>query len=503
METTDAQVRKLREEYARQGEVGLAAVRSGVCPNTARRYLRVNTMPSEMKAPRTWRTRPDPIAPEDWTDIVARLTAAPELETGTLFEDLMDRKPGKYEPGQIRTFERRVRGWRAAFGPEKEIFFSQLHRPGEAGQTDFTDARELGITIQGEPFPHMLCQFVLPYSNWQWATVCRSESYSALTRGVQAAVFRLGRVPEWHQTDNSTAATHDLPSGKRDFNEDYVTLMQHLGMQPRTIGIGKKEQNGDVESFQGVMKRRLKQHLLLRGNTDFESPDAYEKWVQSVLDRSNVRRAKRVAEELDVMRPVPLNRMPEFREEKVGVTTWSTIRVQKNTYSVPSRLIGEDLKVRVYDDRLEAFFRDRMEFKVERLHGKNGNKIDYRHMIWSLIRKPGAFERYKYREALFPTLVFRRTYDRLQEAKPGRTGDIEYLRLLHLAATTMESTVEAVLAAMLARDEVPYADAVKAIVSPSIPLVPEMARPEVRLEEYDLLLQHAHVEHAHAEGCTI
>jgi hypothetical protein len=202
METTDAQVRRLREEFARQGEVGLAAIKSGVCTNTARRYLRVSTMPSEMKEPRTWRTRIDPIAPEDWTDIVARLTDAPELETVTLFEDLMDRKPGKYEPGQIRTFERRVRGWRASSGPEKEIFFAQQHRPGEAGQTDFTDARELGITIMSEIFPHMLCQFVLPYSNWQWATVCRSESFSALTRGVQTAVFRLGRVPMWHQTDN-------------------------------------------------------------------------------------------------------------------------------------------------------------------------------------------------------------------------------------------------------------------------------------------------------------
>jgi len=301
-------------------------------------------------------------------------------------------------------------------------------------------------------------------------------------------------VPSWHQTDNSTAATHDLPSGKRDFNEDYISLMQHLGMQPRTIAIGKKEQNGDVEAFQGVLKRRLKQHLLLRGSTDFESVGAYEAWVQSVLDRCNARRAKRVSEELDVMRPVPLHRMPEFREEKVGVTSWSTIRVQQNTYSVPSRLIGEDLKVRVYDDRLEAFFRDRMEFSVERLHGKNGNKIDYRHMIWSLVRKPGAFERYRYREALFPNLVFRRTYDRLQEAKPGRAGDIEYLRILHLAASTMECTVVEVLEATLLRGEVPIADAVKALVNPSVPLVPDLARPEVRLEEYDALLEHTRVE---------
>lgn len=448
----------------------------------------MNKMPSEMKKPRDWRTRPDPIAVEDFSEIVARLTDAPELEARTLFEDLMDRKPGRYRPGHLRTFQRRLRRWRAEAGPEKEVFFAQAHRPGEAGQTDFTDARELGITIAGEEFRHMLCQFVLPYSNWQWATVCQSESMAAIKRGVQAAVFRLGRVPAHHQTDNSTAATHDLATGKRGFNEEYLALMRHLGMRPRTIAIGQKNQNGDVESFQGVLKRRLEQHLLLRESRDFESPAAYEGWVQGILDRGNAHRVEKVAEELKVMRPVPVSRMAEYREEKVLVTPWSTIRVQKKPYTVPSRLIGERLTVRIYDDVVEAYFHDRLELREERLRGQNGQKINYRHIIWSLVRKPGAFERYRYREALFPSLAFRRAYDRLQEAKPGRAGDIEYLRLLHLAASTMESRVEAVIEELLAEGLLPESETVKARVKPERTEVPVVAVAEVDLGEYDAFL---------------
>lgn len=449
----------------------------------------MNRLPSELKQPRGWRTRKDPIDPEDWTAIAAALEDAPELEAKTLFEELLQSRPGRYEPGVLRTLQRRVRLWRAQAGPDKEVFFSQVHRPGEVAQTDFTSANELGITIAGEPFPHMLCQFVLPYSNWQWATVCQSESMSAIRRGVQAAVFRLGRVPLFHQTDNSTAATHDLPSGKRDFNEDYLALMHHLGMTPRTIPVGLKNQNGDVEAAQNSLKRRLKQHLLLRRSRDFSSREAYECWVKGILEKANALRTKRVCEDLDAMRPVIVGRLAEYREREVRVTQWSTIRVENNTYSVPARLIGELLKARVHDERIEVWFRDRMELSVERLPGRNGNDINYRHIIRSLVRKPGAFDRYRYREALFPKLVFRRAYDRLQEFRAGRAADIEYLRILHLAATTMESDVANALAEMLETGEVLDAAAVKARVKPEEAVaVPILARPEVRLGEYDQLL---------------
>ena len=240
----------------------------------------------------------------------------------------------------MRTFQRRVKQWRAQKGPDKEVFFPQAHRPGEAAQTDFTDASGLCITIAGEPFPHLLCHFVLPYSNWQWATTCQSESMLALRRGVQSAVFRLGRIPDFHQTDNSTAATHDLRTGKRGFNQEYEDLMNHLGMKPRTTGVGKKEQNGDVEAANGALKRRLKQHLLLRGSRDFDSVEAWESWFQDVLEQANRLRQKRFREELAVMRSLSVERLREYKEVDVAVTSWSTIRVKHNAYSVPSRLIA-------------------------------------------------------------------------------------------------------------------------------------------------------------------
>jgi transposase len=487
--TTDAQVRKLMEEMSRQGQVGRAALRSGMDRKTARRYLATGRLPSEASPPRCWRTRPDPFE-EDWPAIAERLEAAPTLEGRALFEDLLKRQPERYEVGQLRTFQRRVKQWRARQGPDKEVFFPQSHRPGEAGQTDFTDAGKLGVTIAGEPFPHLLCHFVLPYSNWEWATVCHSESMLALRRGVQSAVFRLGRVPEYHQTDNSTAATHDLRTGKRGFNEEYVALMDHLGMTPRTTAIGKKEQNGDVEAANGALKRRLEQHLLLRDSRDFESVEAWESWVQDVLGQSNRLRTKRVAAELAVMRPLIVDRLREYREIDVPVTSWSTIRVKYNAYSVPSRLCGEWLRVRLYEDRLEVHHGGTHQLSIERLQGRNNHRINYRHVIGSLVRKPGAFARYRYREELFPTLTFRRAYDALVDALGGGwDADVEYLRILHLAARTLESEVETALELLLAERTVPLADQVRPLVEPPMPQVPELAIPTVDLIVYDALFE--------------
>ncbi|MBW1688163.1 MAG: IS21 family transposase [Deltaproteobacteria bacterium] len=489
MQTTDAQVRKLMEEMSKHGEVGRAALRSGMDRKTARKYVAAGRLPSEMRPqPRWWRTRPDAFA-ADWAGIAERLGAAPELEAWALFEDLLSRHPARYEPGQLRTFQRRVKQWRAQQGPDKEVFFPQAHRPGEAAQTDFTDAGELRITIAGEPFPHLLCHVVLPYSNWQWATTCQSESMLALRCGVQSAVFRLGRIPEFHQTDNSTAATHDLRTGKRGFNQEYVDLMKHLGMKPRTTAVGKKEQNGDVEAANGVLKRRLEQHLLLRGSRDFDSVEAWESWFQDVLEQANRLRQKRLREELAVMRPLSVERLREYKEVDVAVTSWSTIRVKHNTYSVPSRLLREWVRVRVHEDRLEVYHGGRHQLSVERLLGRNGHRINYRHVIGSLVRKPGAFERYRYREELFPTLTFRRTYDVLVESLTGWEADVEYLRVLHLAARTLESEVETALELLLTDKTLPLADHVRALVEPATPRVPELTVPTVDLSTYDGLFE--------------
>lgn len=484
---TEKQVLKLREEYARQGRVGVAALRAGMCENTARKYLRAGRMPGEMEKPRTWRTREDPFQ-EVWPGIAARLADAPELEGKALFEDLLERHPGEYEPGQIRTFQRKVREWRAQEGPPKEIFFAQVHRAGEAMQTDFTCGNELGVTIGGEAFPHLLCHPVLPYSNWEWVTVCRSESMAAMKRGVQAACFEMGRVPVWHQTDNSTAATHDL-GAKRAFNPEYLALMEHLGMTPRTIAVGKKEQNGDCESSHGVFKRRLRQHLLLRGSPDFASREAYEQWLQEACRKANRLRETRLQEELAAMRPLSVRRMAEYAVVDVRVNRYSTIQVKRNTYSVPSRLRDENVRVRVHDDRLEVYHQGKYQLAIERLLGEGKHRIDYRHVIWSLVRKPGAFAQYRYREDLFPGLSFRQAYDALASALPLRRAEMEYLQILHLAAATAESEVMAAMEICLEAGEVPRADLVKGLVVTQRPEVPDLPAPAVELGAYDALLE--------------
>ncbi len=478
------------EEMEKHGSQGLAALKSGMHRHTAAKYLNSGKVPSELKTLRAYRTREDRFA-EDWeSTLLPMLEAAPELEAKALFEWLCEREPERYEEGQLRTLQRKVRRWRAESGPPKEVFFPQEHVPGEAMQTDFTHGDELGVTIEGQAFSRLLCHPVLPYSNWEWVTVCRSESIAAIRRGVQEAVFKLGRVPKWHQTDNSSAATHSLSTGKRGFNDEYAALIRHLGMKPRTTGVGKKEQNGDVEAANGALKRRLKQHLLLRGSRDFESVGAYEAWVQSMVEKANGLRRRRLADELSEMNQLRVSKLPEFSEVETRVSKASTVRVKRNIYSVPSRLIGEVVKARVYDDRIEVYFAGTLQLRCERLAGKSEPRIDYRHVIWSLARKPGAFQRYRYRDAMYPSLVFRRAYDVLHGALSARAADIEYLRLLLLAASTMEADVEAALLLSLEVEMTPSADAIKAIIGEDAPEVPKMPPPSVDLREYDALLQH-------------
>lgn len=489
MVTTDNQVRKLMEEVNKHGKIGLASLRAGMDRKTGSKYIQKGKLPSELKLPRTWRTRSNPFD-KHWPEITDLLKDAPELEAKTIFDHLVEEYPGQYEPGQLRSLQRRMSEWRAKEGPEQELFFPQEHRPGEAMQTDFTWATEHGITISGEPFPHMLCHPVLPYSNWEWVTVCRSESLAAIKRGVQEALFRLGKLPLFHQTDNSTSATHDLKTGKRGFNEEYAAIMRHFGMKPRTTAVGKKEQNGDVESLNGALKRRLKQHLLMRGSVDFESVNAYESWVHGVIVKANLLKETKLLEELAAMKPLQVKRLPEYSEEDIGVSTWGTIRVKQNAYSVPSRLKGHRVKVRIYDDRLEVYYRNVHQLTMERLLGKNGHRINYRHIIWSLVRKPGAFLRYRYREDLFPSFTFRLAYDKLSEnLASDRQADIEYLRILHLAASTMESDVEIALDLLLDEGITPVSNAVKAILTDEKPTIPEQKLPDVDLSEYDSLLK--------------
>ncbi len=475
-------------------------MKAGMDRKTARKYVTAGKFPSEMATRRDWRTRPDPFK-EHWSEVVARLTLAPELEAKTLFEVLQAEHPERYADGQLRTLQRRIRRWRAAHGPDQEVSLAQAHRPGEAAQTDFTHAEALAVTIVGQLFVHMLCVFVLPYSNWQCATIRFSESMVALRTGVQRALFQLGRRPEWHQTDNSTAATHRLPADqvgegeerKRPFNTAYLKLMAHLGMKPRTIGVGESEQNGDVEASNGARKRRLEQALLIRGSRDFESADAWQAFVDDVVSKANKHRARRVGEELAVMGELPVTKLPDYIVEDVVVSDWSTIRIKHCAYSVPSRLMGFQVRVRIFEDKIEVHFVDVVELACPRLQGRNLRRIDYRHVIKSLVRKPGGFARYVYREEMFPSVAFRRAYDAIQTPPRGTKGDLVYLRILDHAASTMEADVALALEMLLAEEATITSEEVKALIATTADSidVPALAPLRPDLAVYDVLLTEA------------
>lgn len=428
----------------------MSALKAGMSWPTAQKYLEAGRPPHELQAKHTWRTRQDPLK-EIWPQAQVMLEEAPDLEAKALFEYLWERFPWAVQEKHLRTFQRRVKLWRLQHGPDQEVFFPQDWEAGKAMQLDWTNANELAVTIAGQPYEHLLCHCVLPHSNWEWATCCLSESLLSCRQGLQEALHRLGKVPRELRVDNSSAATHRVGGGGtgREFNEQFASVCAHYGLVPRTIGIGCPNENGDVESSNGHLKRRLRQHLLLRGSRDFEAQRAYERFVQQVLERSNQGRQEKLAAELAVMKPLPPTRLSEYEEVRCTVSSASTIRVRKVGYSVPARFIGQELKAEVYERELKLYSGRELLLVLPRHCGDRGMVLDYRHVIDHLLRKPGAFERYRYREQLFPSRSFREAYDHLVAQHGQRGGAGEYLRLLKLAGEVGESDIEVMLADFL------------------------------------------------------
>jgi transposase InsO family protein len=443
---TKQQYRKLMSEYQETGNQSVSAMKAAMSRPTARKYLEAGKPPAELQAKHTWRTREDPLV-AIWPQAQKMLEEAPDLEAKLLFEYLSERANGAVQESHLRTFQRRVKLWRLQYGPDKEVFFPQDWEAGRAMQLDWTDANELAVTIAGEPYEHLLCHCVLPHSNWEWASCCLSESLLSCRQGLQGALHRLGKVPVQLRVDNSSAATHRVGGGgtEREFNTQFRSLCEHYGLEPRTIGIDRPNENGDVESSNGHLKRRLRQHMLLRGSREFECPEAYERFVQWVLDRANQGRQEKLAAELAVMKPLPPTRLSEYDEVTCTVGSASTIRVKKVGYSVPARLIGQELKAEVYERELKLYTGRELLLVLPRHCGDRGVVLDYRHVIEHLLRKPGAFERYRYREQLFPSRTFREAYDHLVAKHGQRSGAVEYLRLLKLASEVGESDVELML----------------------------------------------------------
>ena len=428
----------------------LAAAKAGMDRKTARDYLGDPRLPSERKEDRKWRTRTDPFD-DEWEKIREQVATNPGLEAKTIFEALQRQRPGRFADGQLRTLQRRLKHWRATAGPEQEVFFAQQHVAGRLGQSDFTRMGELNITIGGQSFPHLLYHFVLTYSNWEDVSLCYSESFESLSDGLQNALWELGGVPLDHRTDRMSLAVNNA-SDEREFTTRYEALLRHYKMTGQKIQAGKANENGDVEQRHYRLKRAVDQSLLLRDGRDFRSVDEYKKLVRALVAQMNAGRRESLRIEMQYLQPLPAGRLEGMKRERVKVDSGSLIYVDRNAYSVHSRLIGEKVEARLGAEVVEVWYAGRKVEDLARLRGRGKHRVDYRHIIDWLVRKPGAFGNYRYRDELFPTSRFRMAWDALRETTPLR-ADKRYLEILELAAKEGEARVDDALRSLLEMGE--------------------------------------------------
>jgi len=488
---TDAQVRRLKRLSKTEKNQELAAAKAGMSPNTARDYLGDRRLPSERKADRNWRTRSDPFTGE-WEKIAEQIATNPGLEAKTIFEALQRQHPGRFADGQLRTLQRRLKHWRATAGPEREVFFGQQHVAGRLGQSDFTRMGELNITTGGQSFPHLLYHFVLTYSNWEDVTLCYSESFESLSDGLQNALWELGGVPLNHRTDRMSLAVNNA-GDEREFTTRYGALMRHYRMTGQKIQPRKANENGDVEQRHHRLKRAVDQALMLRDSRDFQTVEEYKTFLRALVKQLNAGRRERLKIEMQYLQALPAGRLEGMKRERVKVDSGSLIYVGRNVYSVHSRLIGEKVEARLGAETVEIWYAGRKVEELARLRGRGKHRVDYRHIIDWLVRKPGAFENYRYREELFPTSRFRMAWDALRETSPLKANK-RYLEILELAAKEGEARVDEALRCLLETGEPgegkPNAEAVRSLLrAGGVPVsATNIDIAEVSLSSFDELL---------------
>jgi hypothetical protein len=457
---TDHQVHQYKKDRNQMTQVA-AAARAGLSERSARRIEQSGSLPSQ-REPRAWRTRSDPLS-EVWeAEVVPLLQADARLNAVTLLEELERRHPGDYDERVLRTLQRRIRQWRAVHGAEREVYFAQEHPPGRLGLSDFTVCDELDVEIGGASFPHRLYQFALAHSGWRHATIVTSgESFMALSTGLQAALWRLGGVPEEHRTDSLSAAFNNLAE-EQELTRRYDDLCRHYDMRASRCNPGQSNENGSIESRHGSLKMALDQALRLRGSRAFDDVDAYATFVEQVVQRFNARAAKYLAAERAVLRPLPVRRTAEYEEIPARVSKYGIFTVKTTQYSAPSQLIGHRLMVRLYERHIEGWLGGQCVLTMPRATYRNGQKyarqIDYRHLVSALKRKPGAFARWVLRDAVFPRAVYRQTWERLAAALSEREACKTIVGLLVLAADGHEAQLADELEQLIELDHLVVAE---------------------------------------------
>jgi hypothetical protein len=490
---TDHQVTKYKR-FRKQFGQEAAAAKVGISVRSARRLEQCRRLPSQRET-RHWRTRPDPLA-EVWdSQMKPLLQAAPGLTAVSLLEEMQRRYPGRFGPGILRTLQRRVRQWRALEGEEREVFFAQEHEPGRLGLSDFTDASELQVRVGGQLLEHRLYQFALAYSGWRHVEVILGgESWVALSQGLQNALWALGGVPTEHRTDSLSAAFNNL-SEREQLTRRYEELCERYGMRPTRNNRAASHENGAIEARQGSIKHFIEQALLLRASRQFDTLHDYRQFIAEISARANARVLKALSVERARLQALPKTRSNDYEELDARVSKFALISIKHVLYSVPSRLIGHRLKVRVFDAHIEAYLGEHCVLNAQRPRsGADGTLrakvIDYRHLLPALKRKPGALVRWRLRDALFPRSEYAMTWLRLLEQLPERSAARIMIGLLDLAASHgCEALLAQRLAQLLERNELPDLSRLSEEFAPRPAVLPSVAVTLPTLASYDELME--------------
>ena len=470
----------------------IAAAKAGFSTATAYRLEQDRRLPSQKKAPRGRRRR-DPLAAVWDSEVVPLLQSVAGLRPIAIFDEIRRRHP-EIGAGIRRTLERRIRTWRALHGAEQDVIFRQEHPPGRLGLSDFTGMGDRGVSIAGAPLDHRLYHFRLAFSGWEHAQiVLGGESFVALAEGLQNALWALGRAPLQHRSDSLSAAFRNLDADTRqDQTQRYEALCAHYGMEPTRNNRGVAHENGSIESPHGHLKQAIEDALLLRGSREFETLGAYRRFVDEIVGRRNARNAKRLDLERPALQSLPERRTTDYEETIVTIASTSGFVLRKVFYSVPSRLIGHRLRVRLYDDRLECFLGSTplMTLRRGRAHpsGKHGHVVDYRHVIHALRRKPMALLNLVYREQLFPRRAYRRAFEALLAGNGEKQACRTMVGLLALAHDrACEAELAAAIDAELDTGRLPDLDGFARRFAPDPAAIPDITVELVPLHLYDEL----------------
>ena len=387
----------------------------------------------------------DPLSPVWESELEPMLRREPRLKPMTLFEHLQEQYPGQY-PQVLRTLQRRVSTWKALHGPAPNVMFMLRHELGVKGLSDFTKLKGMQITINGEPFEHLIYHYRLAYSGWQYAQIIQGgESFIGLSEGLQNALIASGGAPKEHRTDSLSAAYRNLGGHRNsDLTRLYDDLCDHYRMTPTRNNKGIANENGSIESPHGHMKNRIKQIIYLRGSSDFATVADYQAVIDKAIAGLNCQCESKFEAERKVLQSLPKRRVADYEVLSAKVSCYSTIDVRCILYSVPSRLIGQSVEIHLYHDRLVGYFARQQVFELARMRvpGKGrrrGRCIDYRHVIEGLRRKPRAFLYCTWRDDLLPNDHYRRLWQQIQERFERDSAAVLIVEALYIAATQDKS----------------------------------------------------------------